>query len=256
MNAGDAPTTTMRTLFGAELQPFDPEDCRPYLAWVAGEAASPPGGSRYHWLLAHSDGGVTWGVNRDGRWALSIGRFAGVSPPTAAVAFGAALQQIRLFSPLQELLIWRADGGPLGRLLSDTAPIADALFRPLDGEQVLIGDRLLAEPVDDFALVGDDAGSRHAVPLPGLTAQSFRDAEGNPYWPLRLRLRQYLEQDASTGALRIAAARLVDLIVRPADGELRPCRYRATSTRRARSASRARRTTSCRCRRWCSDPTA
>jgi CRISPR-associated protein (TIGR03984 family) len=222
MNAGDAAIAAPRTLFGAELQPFGPEDCRPYLAWAAGEAAAPPGGSRYHWLLAHSDGGVTWGVNRDGRWALSIGRFPGVSPPTAAVAFGAGLQQLRLFSPLQELLIWRTDDGPLGRLLTDTAPVADALFRPLDGEQVLIGDRLLAEPVDGFALVGDAAGSRHAVPLPGLTHQSFRDGEDNPYWPLRLRLRHYLEQDAETGALRIAAARLVALVARPADEESRP----------------------------------
>jgi CRISPR-associated protein (TIGR03984 family) len=223
MTSSDAaPLIARRELFGAVLRLYGAEECRPYLSWIAGEGPAPADGSRYRWLLAHSDSGVTWGVNREGHWALSIGRFAGVSPLTAAAAFGERLQQLRLFSPIQELLIWRTDGGPLGRVLADSTTAADAVFRPLDGEQVLIGDRLLAGPVDGFTLVGDATGSRHAVPVSGLTNESFRDGARNPYWPLRLKLRQYLEQDSASGAVRIAAARLIDVAVRPAGEESRP----------------------------------
>lgn len=201
----------MTVLGGATLEPLDVADCAAYLSWAGGGAA-PPGAAGYRWLLAHSDAGVTWGRLDGGRWTLSSSLFPRISPPLRA----SAIQQVRFFGPTAEALIWRTAQGPRGRVLADDGDLAaDNPLRPADGRQVLIGDRLLDGPVEGFSLIGDGDGSRHAVPL-ALGADAFAVDGGRArWWPARLALRSYFEQDAETGAVRVAVSRLVDLFVQP-----------------------------------------
>ncbi len=83
------------------------------------------------------------------------------------------LLELRLFGPESELLIWRGDKGLRGRMLRDAGSAAAA--GPL-------------RPSDEARLLLEKTGSGE-----------------------RLRVRHYYEQDECTGAVRIAASRLVGI---------------------------------------------
>ena len=103
------------------------------------------------------------------------------------------------------MLIWRAGDGFQGRILREKADISsDDPARPADEDRVLLGDRIVASrQADGFTRVGDGTGAEQAVPL---------DLHPKGRWPLRLKIRHYFETESKTGALRVAATRLVKLL--------------------------------------------
>jgi len=152
-------------------------------------------------MLAHADDGVIWGRIEQGRLLTSRDAFPeeNVSPVLRALT----LQQVRLFSPEAELLLWRANGGWQARLIVDGAGEAVEFF---DEWQILWGTRCEAIQ-EGFTLVADGAlEHRHAPPV-GLSDSSFASDENRR--PLRLQVRHYLETDPDSGLVRVALSRLV-----------------------------------------------
>jgi CRISPR-associated protein (TIGR03984 family) len=198
-------------LHGCTLSPLSEETCQQLVDWVTGDQAAAPaavGGAplagEYRWLLAHCDGGVVWGHRRSGSWMLSGQVFPAFSPPLST----AAVQELRVFGPAEELLVWRSGSGLAGRRLREAATAPDDPTRPLDDARVLLGTQVTGGSLHGFTVISDDGGSRQAVPL------ALGDHElGQSSW-LRLGLRHYLERcdDPDTeGVLRVAASRLIDI---------------------------------------------
>jgi hypothetical protein len=195
---------------GCSIEALDDRACRTIVTEVVGPADSLAHTKIHEWLLAHCDNGVVWGKRAERRWDLSVGRFAAIS----ASLTERTLQQLRLFDKGSETLIWRTAKSSkgvtfAGRVLRDED--APQPFDPLTRTVILLGDRLMHDektgtPLRDgiFSLVGDATGSCHAVPI---ECAEHEFAGGT--WPLRLEIRDYLQEDESSGALRIAASRLV-----------------------------------------------
>jgi CRISPR-associated protein (TIGR03984 family) len=195
----------MTELTGCVMRPLDAEACGRWLERVTATGPVSQEGDDLFWLLAHCDDGVVWGKREGARWRLSSTAFPDVSPPLG----GVNVQQVRLFGPLREVLIWRTEEGLRGRELSDTDTVAtDDLLRPEDQSYILVGDRLLAAR-DGFSLVADGRGARHAVPLSSQES-SFGPPE-NRRWPLRLQVRHYFSADPGSGLVRVTVSRLVHL---------------------------------------------
>jgi CRISPR-associated protein (TIGR03984 family) len=201
----------MNPLGGCTLKSLDPQSCSSWLDWAI--SAGPPDAKDVDWLLAHCDDGVVWGRRNGDRWELSSSAFPEISPALAE----SNLQQLRLFGAKREILIWKADGGLQGRELADAdTPMSDDdPLRPSEERLVLLGDRLdhrIPNPCrNDFSVVADGRGSRHAVPIRCHEGLFRRD--GAPWWPLRLRVRHYFESDPRSGVVRIAASRLVQVFL-------------------------------------------
>ena len=197
----------MSNIFGCTIDSV--ADCRALLSWVKGEGSYSSEAVNTCWLLAHCDDGVVWGKRgtNQRQWELSSTPFPDVSPLLSEEN----LQQLRVFGPQQEVLIWRAEDGFTGRVLADTEEVfqEDNPLRPKDESHILVGDRRLAEPVGEFSLVGDGRGVRHAIPLK-CEEKEFEKGEGT-LWPLRLTVKHYMSQDEETGVVRIAASRLVEV---------------------------------------------
>jgi CRISPR-associated protein (TIGR03984 family) len=191
---------------GAILDALPDARCRQLIGWaVDGQGSFEAGSDAHIWLLAYCDDGVVWGHRHNSRrpWSLSGEAFPDVSPRLDPVT----LQELRLFGPAEELLVWRTQDGFAGRRIADgDQPGPNDSRRPVDEARVVLGDRLDRDPAAGFSVVADATGSRHAVPLVCRPA----DFTGRR-WPLRLHLRHYLTQDPETGAVRVAASRLLDL---------------------------------------------
>lgn len=157
--------------------------------------------TEYDWLLAHCDDGVTWGHRDGATWHL--GSALGLSPePTAG-----NLQQLRLFGDQRELLAWKSGSAFRARVLADDERHdLRSWMQPMEEWRLLVGDRLF-ERNGRFSVVGDGYGSRHGVPLPC----EETDFDSGRRHPLRMLIRHYFERDESTGAVRIAATRLVTI---------------------------------------------
>lgn len=166
-------------------------------AWLVEQAKVQ--GQKHHWLLAHADDGVVWGRVDAAGLHTSSQVAPEVSPPLRA----ATLQQARLFGPGGELLLWRSDDGWQARLLSDGVLGSDYC----DEDQIVWGTE--AQAMDDgFTLLREGSEERlHAVPL---TADSPAAKERR----IRLCVRHYLDYNED-GEARIAASRLLDLVVKP-----------------------------------------
>ncbi|MGH8899551.1 MAG: type III-D CRISPR-associated protein Csx19 [Egibacteraceae bacterium] len=193
----------MITLERCTLLRLSPEACAQLLDWVLGEGPPPDDAGNPRWLLAHCDDGVVWGHRRtpDGSWALSSAAFPDVSPPLRA----GTLQELRVFGFDEERLVWRADGALAGRRLRDAPNGQAAGTEPINDVRIVRGEHVPGDPERGFTVIVDRAGSRHAVPV-DCWEQDFDKGQR-----ARLVLRHYLEQDSKTGAVRIAATRLVDL---------------------------------------------
>jgi CRISPR-associated protein (TIGR03984 family) len=124
------------------------------------------------------------------------------------------LQQVRLFGPQAEVLLWR-DGDEKGkarwraRLISEEEVESAAWSDDFDESQMVWGTDVVLSlppnPPPHFTLMSDGAqGLRHAVPLQ--VAGEFDERSR----PLRLIVRNYLEED-ETGFVRVAASRLVEV---------------------------------------------
>lgn len=190
----------MTAITGGDLRPLDAEAA---LRWLESATADDTqGDDDLVWLLAHCDDGVVWGRRDRVRWRLSSEVFPGSSP----VPSRENVQQLRLFGPLREVLIWRTDTGFLGRELMDREVELSDPLRPQDQEYLLVGERVQLAARDGFTLVSDARGARQAVPLV-CTDDTFGTGE-NPRRPLRLEVRHYFSTD-DMGLLRATASRLV-----------------------------------------------
>ncbi len=200
---------------GCLIEPLDAAACERYVAWLLGEPGSaPPGGAAgLSWALAHCDGGVTWGRYdaEAATWRLGHNVAPAVSPPIRRQA----LQELRVFGQPREVLIWRTDSGLRGRTLRETDPPAGRSdtsdpLRPADESRILRGDQVRATCEHGFTHVADRAGAEQVLPVvvtdDGLQARRAR-----------LAVRHYFEPDPESGAVRIAASRLVKLTAEETD---------------------------------------
>ena len=173
-------------------------------------------------LLAHADDGVIWGLVQDGKLLTSgdAERFPEVSPPLRWLT----LLEARLFGRGGELYLWRADVDVYqARWLAD-APAADGQWS-YDEAQILWGDHAVAGAADPdqlFTLVEEgQRGLRHAMPLaPGQIPFVPVNRADDPWHPLRLGVRHYLEADGS-GVLVEVHSRLRGLSAVPYTGGVR-----------------------------------
>lgn len=212
MNAAEAP----HALAGCDLTPLDSPTCERYVSWLLGEenAAATDGATGLVWALAHCDDGVTWGRYDTGAKAWRFGNHVApeVSPPIRSET----LQELRLFGEGGEVLIWRTDAGLQGRVLREADPATDRSdeanpLRPSDESRILRGALVVAECDHGFTHIGDGAGAEQVLPL-AANKEQLRAAQ------VRLDVRHYYEVDAETGAIRIAATRLVRLMPGGAHG--------------------------------------
>lgn len=152
-------------------------------------------------MLAYADDGVIWGKVEQGNLLTSRDTFpqAQVSPALRPLT----LQQLWLFGPQAELLLWCADDQWQARLIVEGAGTTSEFF---DEWQILWGTR--CEMVQSgFTLVADGAlEHRHAPPIE-IAADLFSPDEDRR--PLRLQVRHYLETTPDTGLLRVHFSRLV-----------------------------------------------
>ena len=154
-------------------------------------------------MLAHAADGVIWGRVEQGQLITSRDAFPDqdVSPVLRLLT----LQQLRLFGPDAELLLWRADGGWRSRLIVDGV---GEIVEFYDEWQILWGTRREAVR-DGFTLVADGAlGHSHAPPVE-ISESLFAPDENRR--PLRLQMRHYLETNPNSGLLRVALSRLVEV---------------------------------------------
>ncbi len=203
---------TLGPIAGAVIEPLDAETCERYLARLLGEAGqgaagAPAGAPRFTWALAHCDDGVTWGRHHSdaGIWRLGSQAVPQVSPPIRR----RSLQQLRIFGEAGEVLIWSDDGGFRGRLLRETDPPAGRSdeadpLRPYDESRILRGDHILTLCDHAFTHVADVAGTEQVLPL----VVSRDDLRARR---VRLSVSHYWQQDAGSGAVRVAASRLGQL---------------------------------------------
>ncbi|MCG3173132.1 MAG: hypothetical protein GMKNLPBB_01310 [Myxococcota bacterium] len=197
-------------LAGCDLTPLDSPACERYVSWLLGEenAVAPGSATRLAWALAHSGDGVTWGRYdaQKGVWLLGNQAASDVSPPVRAET----LQELRLFGDGGEVLIWRTGAGLRGRMLRDTDPAAGCgdeanPLRPSEEWRILRGDRIIKDAGHDFTHIGDGAGAEQVLPLAVSSNEQLRARQ------VQLAVRHYYESDVHTGAVRIAATRLVTL---------------------------------------------
>jgi len=195
----------MPELAGCVIEPLVDSTCRDLLAWVVGSRGAPTTDG-VELLLAYCYDGVTWGrLDRDTRgWQLACLPF----PARAPKPKEENLLELRLFGREFEILIWRQGRSFGGRTLRDH-PWGQDYLRPIDESRILLGDRLLEGPKGGFSRVGSPTGTEQVVPV-----EVSEDAFQKSSWPLRLHVRHYLEPDEETGAVRIAATRLVKLEVK------------------------------------------
>lgn len=196
----------MTEFTGCVVRPQDAAACSRWLGFVTAAGPVAEGNDDLIWLLAHCDDGVVWGKREGTRWRLSSAAFPDVSPTLGEEN----LQQMRLFGPLREVLIWRGDEGLTGRELADSGTVAPSdPLRPEDRQYVLIGDRF-GSANEGFTLTADARGSRHAVPLVAL--ESAFGLPGKSQWPFRLQARNYFISDPRSGLVRVVATRLVHVL--------------------------------------------
>lgn len=192
-------------LEGCTIESLDNEACQTVLNWVIDAVVPSKRSKDVAWLLAYCHDGVTWGrfdsVVKD--WLLSSTPFPNLCPRISE----SNLLEIRLFGSEREILIWRTENGFSGRCLIDKQELDNnGPFRPDNETRILLGDRVLEPSKDGFTRVGTARGLQQAVPLE-CAEKDFTGA----HWPLRLKMRHYFEQEDETGAVRVAASRLVNI---------------------------------------------
>lgn len=144
------------------------------------------------YLLAHADDGVIWGrFDRTFKLVISGQVFAFLDVKLRADT----LQELRLFGPSGEMILWRTEDGFSARLIVDGQQ---------DGQETIDDVQLLwgkgQETRSDFTLmVEGERGLHHALPMVLPTGSRAK-----------LQVRHYLDHDEE-GQTYIAFSRIVDL---------------------------------------------
>ena len=184
---------------GCQLAPLDDVASRRWLDFVLGRGIAPFSLGDRAWLLCHCDDGVTWGRREGDEWRLGSTYFPHLCP----VPSEDNIQELRAFSPVAEVLIWRVGHGFSGRTVHDAEPGSgeEQPDRPGEEQRVLLGARI-CERRGGFTRVAEGTGAEQIVPL---------DLQEGPAssWP-RLRVRHYFARDDRTGCVRVVMTRLTD----------------------------------------------
>jgi hypothetical protein len=183
-------------LLGAEIAPLAAETVNRVLDWLFSQEASPPeefnmaNGTA---VLQCADS-LVWGHSRDGSW-----QWANDADPAVRKPERVTLLEARLFTSERELLLWRA-GDFAGETFVGRA-LADAPTLPSDAQH---------HPIDRCYSYDDDPGET----LPGGFVRRVAEGGNVLIAPQGggLKVRQYLEECETTGALRIAASRFVAIV--------------------------------------------
>ena len=193
-----------QALHGCRIQVLSTLECHHFIKWVNDGPKPDKMGSDILWLLAHMVDGVTWGkLNDNGNWVLGSTIF----PELCPIIRADNLLEVRLFGPKKEIFIWSHDEGLKGRLLEDDLiEKKGSCVTPDDEVRILLGNRLIEGPRDGLSRVGTGNGREQVVPL-----ECSQDDFSGGRWPLRLKVRHYFKTDEDTGAVYVAATRLVDV---------------------------------------------
>jgi len=188
---------------GCTIETLDHVACQAYLSWVIGSVAPGENLKDIAWLLAHCHDGVTWGcINDDQSWRTSSMYFSDLCPCVSE----SNLLEIRLFGAEREIMIWRTESGFSGRSMVDKpGQKKNDPCRPDDEIRILLGDQVMETAKDGFTRVRTKSGMEQAIPL---VCADNDYAEGR--MPCLL-MRHYFAQDKETGAVRVAASRLVKI---------------------------------------------
>lgn len=150
-------------------------------------------------LLAFLDDGVVWGKFDAGGWITSDR--AGVGLPKLRLA---ALQELRLFGPECEVLLYRVEEGEFHlRMIEDKPSEKPDYTEYFDELQFLWGTNSKPGENGFTILTEGNQGLLHAVPL----AVTLKDDQGRHP---RLRVRHYLNP-ASEPLAQVSASRCVSL---------------------------------------------
>jgi CRISPR-associated protein (TIGR03984 family) len=191
--------TGTSNVVGCEWEPIQHPACEAWLDQVTGRRPADPSPGEVAWALCHAHDGVTWGRLAGGTWRLA----SSVFPELCPVPSVRTLLEMRVFSPLLEVLIWRTEDGLRGRILRDVARDGhEGPLAPADEEWLLLAGHLI-EHREGFTRVGDGTGAEQVLPMPP-------GERGTPAWP-RLRVRHYFTSDETTGCVRVAVTRLVEV---------------------------------------------
>lgn len=173
-------------------------------------------------LLMHTDEVVLWGYFADNKFHCPPQE---LYPHREVRPF--TIQTVRLFDQTRETYLWQVGENQWQartitdnktEVTSETTPTVihdqPTIHHQLDEEQILWGTQV-DDTMDGFCRVSDGMqGLVHAPPLNLEEQQWSRQAgtqEVNPQRRLRLLVRHYLEEDPTTGWLRIVFSRLVNI---------------------------------------------
>jgi hypothetical protein len=114
---------------GYVVEQLDRAASKAWLDHVLGRGAAPSALGEPAWVLCHCDDGVTWGRREGSGWLLGSTVFPDLCPQPSELG----LQELRIFSSVAEVLIWREESGLRGRILRDsTDPLKDRSCSPHD----------------------------------------------------------------------------------------------------------------------------
>lgn len=153
------------------------------------------------WLLAHCHDGVIWGELREGKLALSCEAFA----ERGLALRLSTLQQARLFGAGGELLLWPGpQGGWQTTLRRDDMGEKTRYF---DEQHLLWGTEQRGTQEGFIKIAEGMQGIEHVPPLKHAPSNAKEQKAR-----ARIVVRHYLDEDDTTGMLRVAAGRLMGLL--------------------------------------------
>jgi CRISPR-associated protein (TIGR03984 family) len=184
---------------GCATEPLDQDACKAWIDYVLGSGSAPADLGLRAWVLFHCEGGVTWGRLESNTWQLACASFPHLCP----IPSETSIQEMRVFSPEVEVLIWRAVHALRGRILrDDPKAVGNDALRPDDESRLLLAGQVI-EYRNGFTRVSDGTGAEQVLPVRVTGGSSSA-------WP-RLVVRHYFARDEKTGCVRVVATRLVEV---------------------------------------------
>lgn len=157
----------------------------------------------FNYLLAHADDGVIWGrFEEDGTLITQTEPQDLFPEPKFPKLRWLTLQQCRIFSKNAEIMLWKVNGQPHSRLITEPEG-TDFICEP----QILWGTHGQKDKKNGFTLLWDgQQGLKHAVPFTDIELESDRQLDK----PVRLLVYHYINYNGE-GVAYIDRSRLVDL---------------------------------------------
>jgi CRISPR-associated protein (TIGR03984 family) len=190
---------TTPPIAGCAIEKLDQQVCNSFFAWLEGGTPPTSASNEMLWALAHSDAGVTWGRydKQQQKWLLGSTHAPHISPALQPDA----LQELRLFGLSTEIFVWRTSDGLLGRCVCDDPNPTEPSLKPSEEKRFLRGDQIEQTFDGEFTHLRDKRGLEQVLPL-HLCSKAL---------PVQLTVKHYFQTIESSGAVRVALTRLVNL---------------------------------------------